>query len=128
MMKLFFVTALLIVVAAHAEKKPDCKDFSKGSFTGGVATEAQCGEACRTAEGLTKPGNVKKLPSWKTCEGELSTGNSTSRVTGGKCQCRVKQNEYRGVCEDQVCSGSAIAPSMLLAALVTIGALSQMWQ
>ena len=68
-----------------------------------------------------------EFESWRECTGELTVGNETTVGSGGRCQCRVpRTNNYRSVCQDSICSGSAIMPSMLLAALVAAAALYQM--
>merc|ERR1711907_300607 len=92
--------ALAFTSTGQAAKGDACAGFSKGAFTGGVASKAQCRTACEKAEGCTKEFNGV-LEKYQTC-GQVSA-----------CSCQCALNDYRTVCGD--CSGIAgLQPMNLL--------------
>lgn len=94
----FLLAALLASAVPQADAqiiKPACIDYAKGVFTGGITTTEQCDLACR-AERLMRG-------STKPC--------SNGTITGVECQCLVRENSYRDICEDPVCNG-AVGPSI----------------
>lgn len=94
----FLLASVFLLTLASAQDKPSCLGYSKGNYAGNVTSEAECRTACETAEGLP-------TPDFKTSTCEEGTSYS--------CECKQCGNnfaectEYRGLCEDKVCSGGS---------------------
>lgn len=125
---LIFVLCTLFA-AEFAVAAPDCSDFSKGDYSGGVSSKDECRTACEKAEGFCC-GDFKSAEYDET--ETTGSGNETATVTvtmtAARCECTNSNDgsgERRLLCEDSEYVGGAARPSAF--GLLAATALAAIW-